>query len=136
MRLLLDANLSPRVLVQLSQAGYDVAHVADLDLLNAEDSLIFDHGVAEGYVVVTADSDFPMMLALRRVTSPSVILLRQVVELSADEHARLLLANLPSVTEDLERGVIVSLSPTRLTVRDLPISSSGSTIAGEYGPEE
>ncbi len=63
-----------------------------------------------------------MMLALRRATSPSVVLLRRVAELSPDEHVRLLLANLTSVTEDLERGVIVSLSPTRLAVRDLPIS--------------
>jgi len=32
-----------------------------------------------------------------------------------------LLANLPTIAEDLERGMVVSLSPTRLAVRDLPI---------------
>lgn len=31
-------------------------------------------------------------------------------------------ANLPTVSDDLESGAVVSLSPTRLAVRDLPIT--------------
>jgi predicted nuclease of predicted toxin-antitoxin system len=73
-------------------------------------------------VVVTADTDFSMLLALRRAPLPSVILLRRVSELSPDDHGRLLLANLPAIVEDLDRGVVVSLSPTRLAIRNLPIS--------------
>ena len=122
MRLLLDANLSPRLAVALTTAGYDVTHVADLDLLAAPDSVIFDRAVDDGYVVVTADTDFSMLLALRRSSSPSVILLRRVSELSPDEHGRLLLANLPAILDDLTRGVVVSLSPTRLAIRQLPIA--------------
>ncbi len=122
MRLLLDANLSPRLAVALPTAGYDVTHVADLDLLAAPDSVIFDRAVDDGYVVVTADTDFSMLLALRRASSPSVILLRRVSELSPDEHGRLLLANLPAILDDLTRGVVVSLSPTRLAIRQLPIA--------------
>ncbi len=122
MRLLLDANLSPRLVGLLSDAGYDVVHVGELDLLTASDSVIFDQAVADGYVVVTADTDFSMLLALRRAPFPSVILLRRVSELSPDDHGRLLLANLPAIVEDLDRGVVVSLSPTRLAIRNLPIS--------------
>ena len=48
MRLLLDANLSPRLAVSLTTAGYDVTHVADLDLLAAPDSVIFDRAVDDG----------------------------------------------------------------------------------------
>lgn len=121
MRLLLDANLSPRLLGPLRDAGYDVSHVWDVDLIAASDAEIFDHAVAEGFTVVTADSDFPMLLALRRGESPSVIHLRHVAELAADDHAQLLLANLATIAVDLERGVVVSLSPTRLAIRDLPI---------------
>jgi predicted nuclease of predicted toxin-antitoxin system len=62
-----------------------------------------------------------MLLALRRGESPSVIHLRHVAELGPDEHVKLLLANLPTITDDLERGVVASLSPTRLAIRDLPI---------------
>lgn len=42
-------------------------------------------------------------------------------ELVAEVHTDLLVANLPQIAEDLDRGVIVSLSPTRFAVRDPPI---------------
>jgi predicted nuclease of predicted toxin-antitoxin system len=121
MKLLLDANLSPRLKSTLEEAGFEVAHVGDVGLLHASDPEIFEFAAAERYVVVTADSDFPMLLAIRRATSPSVIQLRKVAELSPPEHAGLLVANLPAIIADLERRVIVSLSPVRLAIRDLPI---------------
>ena len=40
---------------------------------------------------------------------------------NSDEHVKLLVANLPTIADDLERGVIVSMSPTRLAIRDLPV---------------
>lgn len=70
---------------------------------------------------MTADSDFGALLAMRRTKSPSVVHLRHVGELLPEEHHRLLVANLHLIAADLERGAIVSLSPTRLAVRDLPI---------------
>lgn len=121
MRLLLDANLSPRVAAELRAAGFDAVHVADLGLLAATDDVIFDRAGSEGMIVITADSDFGMLLALRRATSPSVVHLRGVAERGPDDHAALLIANLPQLDADLKRGAIASLSPTRLTVRDLPI---------------
>ena len=121
MRLLLDANLAPRIADRLRTAGFDAVHVVDLGLQDAPDDAIFDRAVAEGLTVVTADSDFGMLLALRRTTSPSVIHLRHVAELTPEVHAALLVANLPAIAPDLDRGAIVSLSPTRLAVRDLPI---------------
>lgn len=47
MRLLLDANLSPRVAEALRAAGFDAVHVADVDLVTATDDVIFDRA-AEG----------------------------------------------------------------------------------------
>jgi predicted nuclease of predicted toxin-antitoxin system len=120
-KLLIDANLSPRVAAALRDAGFDAIHVVDQELLEASDDEIFDRALEDGRVVVTADSDFGALLALRRSASPSVIQLRQVAELGPDAHIAVLLANLQSIGEHLERGVIVSLGPTRLAVRDLPI---------------
>lgn len=117
----MDANLSPKLVGRLARTGLAVVHVADIGLLAADDALIFDRAVAQGYVVVTADTDFPMLLALRRAVSPSVVLLRHVSGLSQAALGDLLVANLPSVSDDLERGAVVSLSPTRLAVRTLPI---------------
>jgi predicted nuclease of predicted toxin-antitoxin system len=121
MRLLVDANLSPKVAAGLREAGFEAMHVADLDLLTATDDQIFDRAVDDGFVVVTADSDFGMLLALRRSATPSVIHLRHIAELPPDAHLDLLVANLPAIAGDLDRGVIASMSPSRLAVRDLPL---------------
>ncbi len=121
MKLLLDANLSPKVAEGLREAGFQATHVADLGLLAATDDQIFDQAVDDGLVVVTADSDFGMLLALRRATNPSVVHLRHVAERPPEDHLALLVANLPTIEEDLGRGAIASLSPSRLAVRDLPL---------------
>ena len=42
MKLLLDANLSPSLVGPLTDAGYDVVHVAELGLLAASDDTIFE----------------------------------------------------------------------------------------------
>jgi predicted nuclease of predicted toxin-antitoxin system len=91
-------------------------------VLTADDSEIFDHAIDHDFVVVTADSDFGMLLALRGTRSPSVVHLRHVAEASPDDHAALLMSNLPLIADDLRRGVIASLSPARLALRDLPIT--------------
>ncbi len=110
MRFLLDANLSPRLVETLGTAGYRARHVADLGLLNASDDTIFDRAAADGDVVVTADSDFSVLLVSRRSARPSVILLRHVAELPWPVHSDPLIANLPSVIDELVGGAVVSLS--------------------------
>lgn len=125
MRLLLDANLSPKLVLRLRDSGHDAAHVAELGLLAASDEEIFERAATDEWVVVTADTDFSMLLALRAAGRPSVVLLRHVAELRPDAHGDLLLANLAAVSRDLERGAIVSLSPVRLSVRRLPLTSAG-----------
>ncbi|MDZ7576621.1 MAG: DUF5615 family PIN-like protein [Candidatus Nanopelagicales bacterium] len=42
MKLLVDANLSPRVAAALAEAGYDASHVADHGLLTASDEVIIE----------------------------------------------------------------------------------------------
>jgi len=90
-------------------------------LATAPDDVIFDYAVEQRTAIITADSDFAQMLALRRADTPSVVQMRHVAELSPDDHAALLVANLPALVPELEKGVIASLSPDRLRVRDLPI---------------
>lgn len=122
MKLLLDANLSPRIVDMLGEAGVHAEHVRDVGLIRARDSAIFDFAVEHGYIVVTADSDFAMLLALRRSSSPSVILMRGVSEMDPTEHAQLLVSSLPTIAVDLDRGAIVSLGRTRARIRDLPLA--------------
>ncbi len=42
MSLLLDANLSPRLVAALRAAGYDARHVDGIGLLGAADEVIFE----------------------------------------------------------------------------------------------
>jgi predicted nuclease of predicted toxin-antitoxin system len=123
-RFLLDANLSPRLVAGLVEAGYPTRHVDEIGLLGASDAAIFDRAAEDGDVVITADSDFSLLLAARGSARPSVVLLRHVAELPWRNHHALLVANLPAVLSDLAEGAVVSLSPTRLAVRRIPIASS------------
>jgi predicted nuclease of predicted toxin-antitoxin system len=126
-RFLLDANLSPKLVTALTAAGHASRHVQEIGLLRASDVAIFDRAAADGDVLITGDADFTNLLAGRGSTKPSVVLLRHVAELPWREHEVLLVANLPAVLDDLQEGAVVSLSPTRLAVRRLPIQAGSAT---------
>jgi predicted nuclease of predicted toxin-antitoxin system len=121
-RLLIDANLSPKVAAALSEAGLESVHVGDVGLLTAPDRAILDYAAANALVIVSADSDFGELLAAARgATRPSVVLLRSADRLTSDQQAALLTANLPAVADDLEAGAIVTIARGRMRIRSLPI---------------
>lgn len=124
MKLLLDANLSPEVGRRLNEAGHDAIHVADIGLLTATDPVILQAAAKEERVLLTADSDFGALLALGSLASPSVLLLRSADHLRPAEQAELIAINLPSISAELARGAIASLTRDRLRVRELPIPTS------------
>lgn len=53
-----------------------------------------------------AENDFSMLLASRQSLRPSMILLRQVAELTWQVHLDLLTANLRAVQADLKAGAV------------------------------
>jgi predicted nuclease of predicted toxin-antitoxin system len=65
-RLLIDANLSPKVAAALRTAGLESVHVGDVGLLTAPDPSILDYAAANALVIVSADSDFGELLAAAR----------------------------------------------------------------------
>ncbi|MEO6125835.1 MAG: DUF5615 family PIN-like protein [Ilumatobacteraceae bacterium] len=58
MKLLCDQNLSRRLVSRLASAFPETAHVAEIGLDQATDEEIWAHAGAEGFVVVSKDSDF------------------------------------------------------------------------------
>ena len=54
---------------------------------------------------------------------PSLVLLRHVNEMTPEQHAALLLANLDALAEDLEAGAVASFARGTIRVRRLPFAS-------------
>jgi predicted nuclease of predicted toxin-antitoxin system len=120
-RLLIDANLSPRVAERLRVAGHEAVHVDQIGLLGATDTIILAHAAAERQVIVSADTDFGDLLAVSRADRPSVVLLRSADRLTPDQQADLLVANLPTIEPELIAGALASIARGRMRVRPLPV---------------
>ncbi len=121
MRLLIDANLSGRVAELLRAEGHDAVHVRDLDLMDAPDEVILELALQEDRVVLSEDSDFSALLARHRMRAPSFVLIRSAEPLLPEEQVRLLVDNLPSVEDDLQKGSVVAFARGKVRVHHLPI---------------
>ncbi|MBJ7898986.1 MAG: hypothetical protein GC158_03450 [Cyanobacteria bacterium RI_101] len=124
MKLLLDQGLPRSAATLLSEAGIDTVHVAEISLSAANDTDILQRAREDERIVVTLDADFHALLALSAMTSPSVIRIR-IERLRAQALTNLLLTVLGEVAEDLEQGVVVTVEPSRVRMRRLPLVKEG-----------
>lgn len=58
MKLLLDENLSDRIIPQIIDLYSNSAHVKTLKLTNTDDVVIWEYAQANNFVIVSKDSDF------------------------------------------------------------------------------
>ena len=121
MKFLVDNALSPHLAVGLRAAGHDVVHLRDIGLASASDAEVFQIALADSRVIVSEDTDFGTLLALRNAVKPSVLLFRGIQDRSAANLLSLLQTNIAAVTGDLDAGAVVVIENTRIRIRRLPM---------------
>jgi predicted nuclease of predicted toxin-antitoxin system len=120
-KFLIDMPVTPDAVPHLQRLGHDAVHVSAIGLATVPDITILAAARETGSVVVTADLDYPRLLALLHATSPGVILFRGGSYSDAE-----MLSSLDRVLEqvsesDLARSIVV-IDRHRLRRRLLPIT--------------
>lgn len=105
----------------MNDVGFGAEHVRDHGMQHATDLEILRFARSYSLIVVSEDTDFGQLLAEQRAASPSFVLLRTYEPMTPDEQAGVLIANLRSVSADLEQGAIVVVERSRIRVRRLPV---------------
>jgi predicted nuclease of predicted toxin-antitoxin system len=86
----------------------------------AEDADILQSARGGGRTVATLDADFHTLLALDVSITPSVIRIR-IERLRAQALTDLLLTVIAECEEDLEQGSAITVEPSRIRIRRLPL---------------
>jgi predicted nuclease of predicted toxin-antitoxin system len=120
-KFLIDMPLPPGLADWLRTQGHEAIHAAGVGLSRAPDLEIMARATQEGRTVVTADLDYPRLLALAGSPGPSVILFRGGDWGEADIIMRLqqILAQL-SETDILQSIIVIDRS--RVRRRRLPLA--------------
>lgn len=112
--------VTPGAIPGLLAAGHDAIHAAAIGLAQATDRRLLDFARAEARIVITADLDYPRLLALEQSDGPGVILFRGGSYSDAEMLALLDRVLAQSSTLDLELSIVV-VDRHRIRRRRLPI---------------
>ena len=123
MKFLFDMPVSPELAKVVEEFGHKGVHAYTLGLAKASDEDILDFARDRGYVVVTADLDFPRLLALSSQDGPGLILFRGG-NYSEAEMQDLLRRVLRQVSTDVLVSSICVVDRKRIRITRLPIQRS------------
>jgi predicted nuclease of predicted toxin-antitoxin system len=104
-KFLIDAQLPPLLADWLREQGHEAHHLLALDMLGADDGLIWSLAVEQDYVVITKDRDFATW-AIARKPAARVVWLR-FGNLRNHGLVRRLSAAWPRVVEGLQSDAAV-----------------------------
>jgi predicted nuclease of predicted toxin-antitoxin system len=118
-KFLIDMPLSPKLAYWLNQQGHNAIHASDIGLHCASDTLIIELR-KEQRIVITADLDYPRLLALTHAEGPSLILFRGG-NFSDQESINYLSKLLWTMSEEDLSNSIVVIDKNRIRRRRLPL---------------
>jgi len=101
-KLLLDENLSPRLVEALSDLYPGSAHVENLGLGGARDGDVWDYAKAHGFAIVSKDSDFAERSVLE--SEPPKIIWIRLGNCSTSDVERVLRSQYEAIRGFLEEG--------------------------------
>ena len=119
-QILVDMNLSPDWVAELTAHGWLVVHWSTIGDPRATDREIMDWARSNGQVVFTHDLDFGTMLALTHASGPSVVQVRAQDTLP-DHLSPIVIAALKQHEAELIAGALVVVDEAKSRVRILPI---------------
>jgi predicted nuclease of predicted toxin-antitoxin system len=120
MKVLLDMPVSTVLLEVLHSHGHEGVHASQIGQSRASDHKLLQLARQQQRVIVTADLDFPRLLALSLAQGPGIILFRGG-NYSDREMCQLLDRVLTEVSPDtLERSICV-VDQTRIRITRLPL---------------
>jgi len=112
--------LSPTLAQWLTSQGHDAVHAAAIGLARAPDTEIMARAKSDGRIIMTADLDYPRLLALSAADGPAVILFRggDWKESQAINRLSVALSIIPE--DELSRSFVV-IEKSRIRRRALPL---------------
>jgi predicted nuclease of predicted toxin-antitoxin system len=119
-RVLLDQGLPRTAAGRLRERGWDVQHVSERGMSQAEDAAIIEVARHERRVVVTLDADFHALLAVSGAQEPSVLRIR-MEGLKADRVASLIEQVFSVAGNELASGAMVTVLDGKIRIKRLPI---------------
>lgn len=118
MKFLVDAPLPPSVAVFLRSKGHEASHVFERGWGRFSDKEILGAAGKEGAVVITADLDFPRLIAITPDKRSGLILFRGA-NWKFDAICESLVRLFETITERRIVSSIVVVEPSRIRVRNL-----------------
>ena len=121
MNLLIDNALSPSLSHLLQERGHDALHVREIGMQAAVDPEVFAVAMRDDRVLVSADTDFGALLAVRQEAKPSFILFRK----SQGVRPKVIADQIDTICREYERelqlGCVLTITEERIRIRSLPI---------------
>jgi len=121
LKFLIDMPVTPDAGPHLRAAGHDAVHAVDLGLARSSDNELLTVARRGERVIITADLDYPRLIALQQADRPGVILFRGGAYSDREMLALLDRVLARASTLDLEHSIVV-VDRKRIRRRALPIS--------------